>query len=69
MSRGYPQKYPHEAVTVRGGLWTLVDVDGRTNGLKLKDKSLLLDVYGRPWKSLDVYGWLPGPDSESVASS
>ena len=28
-----------------------------------------LDLGGRPWKSLDVYGWLPGPDSNCIAGS
>jgi hypothetical protein len=62
----YPKTYPTKVLAADGSPWTPVDAGGEENSLKTRFAAVLLDVDGRERTSTDVYGWLPGPDSQSV---
>ena len=64
----YPQTYPKKFVAAAGSPGKSLAHRRMRKQLRNRAFGRLLDVYGRPWKSLDVFGWLPGPDSKSNAS-
>ena len=59
----YPETYPKKVVAAAGSPRMSLEDQRTRKQLRNRFFERLLDVYGRPWKSLDVYGWLPGPDS------
>jgi hypothetical protein len=66
---GYPQTYPKKVVAAAGSPRMSLEHRWTRKQLIYRVFGHLLDVYGRPWKSLDVLRWLPGPDSKSGVSS
>ena len=68
-SQDTPKRTPKKLwlqVVVLGRPWSIGE---RESSLEKRIFSGLLDVYGSQWTSMDVPGWLPGPDSKSSVSS
>jgi hypothetical protein len=65
----YPKTYPKKVVAAAGSPRMSLEHRRTVSSLENRTFSCLLDVYGRPWKSSEVFRWLPGPDSKSIVRS